>query len=241
MIKFFRKIRQPLLSEGKIKKYLKYAVGEIVLVFIGILIALQLNEWNRKIQDLKLSTLYYQELLRDVENDVKQLTGRIERSQLTKLSIDSLISSLQNKTYGQADQKILQRAFNSYYRVPGWQLNLNTYNELESSGNLKYISNNEIRDAISEYANAIKAASIVRERYSEDIISRAFHIDKYVFTKITDDRLISIIDFEGLANDQHIINYLSRIAIRWDNNRSSFEGLKRRAQRIEKSILVQLE
>jgi hypothetical protein len=48
MIKFFRKIRQNLLSEGKTGKYLKYAVGEIILVVIGILIALQINNWNEK-------------------------------------------------------------------------------------------------------------------------------------------------------------------------------------------------
>jgi competence protein ComGC len=48
MIKFFRKIRQNLLSEGKTGKYFKYAIGEIVLVVIGILIALQINNWNEQ-------------------------------------------------------------------------------------------------------------------------------------------------------------------------------------------------
>ena len=46
MIKFFRKIRQNLLSEDKTVKYLKYAIGEIMLVVIGIVIALQINNWN---------------------------------------------------------------------------------------------------------------------------------------------------------------------------------------------------
>ena len=46
MIKFFRKIRQQLLTENKFSKYLIYAIGEIVLVVIGILIALQINNWN---------------------------------------------------------------------------------------------------------------------------------------------------------------------------------------------------
>ena len=46
MIKFFRKIRQNVLSEGKTGKYMKYAIGEIVLVVIGILIALQIKNWN---------------------------------------------------------------------------------------------------------------------------------------------------------------------------------------------------
>ena len=47
MIKFFRKIRQQLLVENKTGKYLSYAIGEIVLVVIGILIALQINDWNQ--------------------------------------------------------------------------------------------------------------------------------------------------------------------------------------------------
>ena len=48
MIKFFRHIRKNLLNEGKTSKYLKYAIGEIILVVIGILIALQINNWNEK-------------------------------------------------------------------------------------------------------------------------------------------------------------------------------------------------
>jgi|TARA_R110000737_G_C14509985_1_gene473452 hypothetical protein len=46
MIKFFRKIRQNLVSKGNTGKYLKYAIGEIILVVIGILIALSINNWN---------------------------------------------------------------------------------------------------------------------------------------------------------------------------------------------------
>jgi len=48
MLKFFRKFRKQLISEGKMNKYLKYAIGEILLVVIGILIALQVNNWNEK-------------------------------------------------------------------------------------------------------------------------------------------------------------------------------------------------
>jgi len=46
MIKFFRRLRQKLLAENRFSKYLIYAVGEIILVVIGILIALQINTWN---------------------------------------------------------------------------------------------------------------------------------------------------------------------------------------------------
>jgi len=70
MIKFFRNIRQTLLSEGKTTNYLKYAIGEIVLVVIGILIALQINNWN---EDSKLShqeRVYLQRLLLENQQDI---------------------------------------------------------------------------------------------------------------------------------------------------------------------------
>ncbi|MEH6779908.1 DUF6090 family protein, partial [Maribacter arcticus] len=57
MIKFFRRIRQQLLTENKFSKYLLYAIGEIILVVIGILIALSINNWNenrkQKLNDIK--------------------------------------------------------------------------------------------------------------------------------------------------------------------------------------------
>ena len=66
MIKFFRKISQRLLSENKFNKYLFYAIGEIVLVVIGILIALQINNWNEQYKNnkkLKAFILQYKDEL----------------------------------------------------------------------------------------------------------------------------------------------------------------------------------
>ncbi|MGB0916571.1 MAG: DUF6090 family protein [Flavobacteriales bacterium] len=77
MIRFFRKIRQQMLAENKFTKYLIYALGEIVLVVIGILIALQINNWNeqRKLQS-KVASIYAivkGDLLSDIENIDKVL------------------------------------------------------------------------------------------------------------------------------------------------------------------------
>ncbi len=64
MIKFFRKIRQNLLSEGKVSKYLIYAIGEIILVVIGILIALAINNWNEN-RKLRIQEIIYLDNLKD--------------------------------------------------------------------------------------------------------------------------------------------------------------------------------
>ncbi len=67
MIKFFRKIRQQLLTENKIGKYLLYAIGEILLVMVGILLAFQVNQWNENNKNEKLEY----KLLKEVETSLK--------------------------------------------------------------------------------------------------------------------------------------------------------------------------
>ena len=92
MIKFFRHIRQNLIMENKTSKYLKYAIGEIILVVIGILIALQINNWNegRKgkideistlnkfMEDLESDSTYYQSNLKTVK-EINQLHKNLYR------------------------------------------------------------------------------------------------------------------------------------------------------------------
>ena len=80
MIGFFRKIRKQLADDNKPLKYLRYAIGEIVLVVIGILIALQINNWNEK-QKLDAKTQdYYLQLLDDLKNDIIFSKHNIEES-----------------------------------------------------------------------------------------------------------------------------------------------------------------
>ncbi|MCA0133933.1 DUF6090 family protein [Winogradskyella alexanderae] len=73
MIKFFRKIRRNLLSDGKTGKYFKYATGEILLVVIGILIALSINNWNEDRKNRLKEAVYLEGIKTDLEWDIKYL------------------------------------------------------------------------------------------------------------------------------------------------------------------------
>lgn len=77
MIKFFRHIRQRFISEGKTKKYLLYAIGEIVLVVIGILIALSINNWNEKRKQNKTLYSIYQIIKEDINIDLAEINSFI--------------------------------------------------------------------------------------------------------------------------------------------------------------------
>jgi len=77
MIKFFKKTRYDLMENNKTGKYFKYAIGEIVLVVIGIMIALSINNWNenRKLDEIK--QIYYHQLEKDLESEIQNLNSRI--------------------------------------------------------------------------------------------------------------------------------------------------------------------
>ena len=90
MIKLFRNIRQSLLNEGKTSKYLKYALGEIVLVVIGILIALQLNTWKEANTERLLEKGYIVSLIEDIKKDSQNFDIAIKLNQNRIKNLDSL-------------------------------------------------------------------------------------------------------------------------------------------------------
>lgn len=86
MLKFFRSIRKGLLSDGKTSKYFKYAVGEILLVVIGILIALQINTWNQNRQDRIQKQQILVQLLNEYTNNLDQLNQKMMKEKTSKVT-----------------------------------------------------------------------------------------------------------------------------------------------------------
>ena len=78
MIKFFRHIRQNQLETGKTRKYLKYAIGEIVLVVIGILIALSINNWNENRKENNYLRMVYTHIQKDLLTDTLNISENIK-------------------------------------------------------------------------------------------------------------------------------------------------------------------
>jgi len=97
MIKFFRKIRQNLLSEGKTGKYFKYAIGEIVLVVIGILIALQINNWNEVRKDSIRQASYLKYLITDFSKDTLAIQNVLNYQIEDSIKISQLQEKLTSK------------------------------------------------------------------------------------------------------------------------------------------------
>jgi len=95
MIKFFRKIRQKLLTENKFSKYLIYAIGEIILVVIGILIALQINNWNENKKQIKKEEKVLQQFKNELNEDLFILDEIITSNKFVIKSCNELIKHLE--------------------------------------------------------------------------------------------------------------------------------------------------
>ncbi|WP_179318026.1 hypothetical protein [Winogradskyella helgolandensis] len=134
MIKFFRRIRQELLTENKFSKYLLYAIGEIVLVVIGILIALQLNNAKEisKLNESKQN--YYNQILVDLDKEVENMNSRVAYLNSNTLAYEKYNNYIE--TSDLEPNQILKEIF-KINRVSRYaSFNTNTIQTLESTGDI---------------------------------------------------------------------------------------------------------
>jgi uncharacterized protein DUF6090 len=145
MLKFFRKIRQRLLTENKFSKYFLYAIGEIILVVIGILIALQINNWNQKRLQGKKEIEILKSFESQFQNDISEFDESLNFYEGASRSIDIIIYHLDNKIpYNDS----LNRHFFISTRFYGdSDLDNNVFETLKAHG-VDLISNTDVRNKI---------------------------------------------------------------------------------------------
>lgn len=150
MIKFFRRIRQQLVSENQISKYLLYAVGEIALVVIGILIALQINNWHQQYLDRVLEEDYYCQFLEDVNQDLIQCNEQVKFTRDRLHHSNKLLGLLQS---GGGDfEKMLEHTKGAVSKTDAIIMpNMNAFQDLKSSGNLRLITDKKIKKQLTKY------------------------------------------------------------------------------------------
>ena len=156
MIKFFRKIRQRLLTENKFSKYLIYAIGEIILVVIGILIALSINNWNESRKENKISQEYLAGIASDLKKDLKQLDEILE-IQIIPISIISSIDNVFTEEYHEPEKHAsffnaidTSQVKSLFHRSTSYRPTKGTYNSLISDGKSGFIKNRDAYQVIQE-------------------------------------------------------------------------------------------
>lgn len=150
MIHFFRRIRQGLLVENKYTRYLLYAFGEIALVVIGILIALQINNWNEDRKENARELLVLNQLKNEYESNLAQLEGKIEiRNQMISSAKDVLM-------YVGSKEEIsddsLTKKLSRLILLPTFDP---IQNDLVSSGNINILKNIELKRLLTNWTSDV--------------------------------------------------------------------------------------
>lgn len=151
MISFFRKIRKKLLNEGKTARYLKYALGEILLVVIGILIALQINNWNQEKQLAKEELKILKSLHNEMKENLTQFEQGFTKHQIKKDGLYKLITD----DLSQYSIEELDKLSISYINHQTYNPSFSVYDTLVSSGKIELISNDSLKYRVSKHRDIV--------------------------------------------------------------------------------------
>jgi hypothetical protein len=219
MLRFFRQIRQRLLSDNKFSKYLLYAIGEILLVVIGILIALQIDNWN---EDRIKRNAEHELLLNLKEELVTNRALLIEAISYTRKSMSGAQPSELDSLLG-----ICQWAY-TYDPVMGIPISIRT------SGQINTIRNDELRLFVASFEEMVRDVQEEGNLLREMIVGQFMPmVGKYVSSNNRSHFLgegYSIVetsvfesDYEGLFADRELENLITYIHV-WRNDQLSEEN-----------------
>ncbi len=154
MISIFRKIRQQLIANRRFRDYLLYAIGEILLVVIGILIALQINLSKENRADRVKEEFYLQGLRKDMIFNRSELNRVLKKSKRQELQADSLIAYVYGDSSpiesGYIDSLIVDLSGYTIFTPTN-----GTIREIIGSGNLELIRNQEIREKVATWDSGL--------------------------------------------------------------------------------------
>ena len=209
MIKFFRRIRQNLLMENKTGKYLKYAVGEIVLVVIGILIALQINTWNQQRLNNQKEHNILRELHKEFTENKKQLDTVVKFQKSAFKNSKKLID-----LFPIDSKEVNLDSVQSYLNYAIANITFNpsqgTINSLISSSSFDLIKNDTLRKILIGWQDLIidlqEDEGIANDVIS-DLLDPRFSNHFNYFFDLTDKRTnlkyLESMEFEYLINLRH--------------------------------------
>lgn len=188
MLRFFRKIRQQLLSDNKFTKYLAYAIGEIFLVVIGILIALQINNWNEERKNRALERELLVNLVENLEQNVVRMDDRLEYIGFLRQRGAIIINAFENE-YKFAEQ-FKYVIPHSLMETHDLQLSSIGYQAINNAG-FELISNDDLKNYIVVFFEEIQPSLISSLSWGEiDLADRERFIDQHFLQDPLDEELV---------------------------------------------------
>ncbi|MHA7130696.1 DUF6090 family protein [Algoriphagus namhaensis] len=236
MISFLRKIRQQLLQQNRVTRYLVYATGEIFLVVIGILIALSINNWNESNQLEREELQLLEEMAVELEEQQKDLIFNIGYHETAKNSAELLLSLLQNQG-GYHDS--LKQHFLNVYQFTVLNNRQNAFAALKSKG-ITLIQNDSLRFIISGYYEERIPLQLLAQEVSMKQNVEQSHLHLELFKGFSWKDPFEPWDFEELKNNRAYLSWLSYVIGNRSFEISSFNLTLERNQQLIAAIREEL-
>ncbi len=179
MLNFFHKIRQQLIRDNKVTRYLIYALGEIVLVVIGILIALQINNWNQGRLEAKKEKVYLENLERDLKNQIVSIDLQLEyEKKYAKCGTQILNNYFATQTL--VFDSVMSNDLSTLTERKTFVRIDPTFEDMVSTGNIVLLKNNNLRNALIEYYQELERVEKVIQN------NNTLHTDEGFGNKMSD-------------------------------------------------------
>ena len=213
MIKFFRHIRQRMIKENRVSRYLLYALGEIVLVMVGILLALQVNNWNEQRKEQRVLNDHLSLMVNELKEDTAFYRMLIERSRKKIVRLHALSTGAYSEVDLGDTPDLISRNYDP--RLFGI-----TYGTLKTSGKLNALGESELRKAMVDYfeVRAVQynnVSSWHKEFVTQNIepyIIQELPLDSalrtppdVIIAAMQNDRLRSIVNFQAWNMRRYIV------------------------------------
>ena len=205
MIKFFRKIRYDLMEENKTGKYLKYAIGEIVLVVIGILVALSINNWNTKKIEKREEISSLKNIKRQINDDKNVISGIIDYNDLYYKQYKYANQVIEQNDRSKIDT--LGKIALKLYKYSDYNRSSNIYQNLINSGELKLLKNRDIIEKIQRLEEAYIYMNRM-EKIHFDVIMSGVHLDIQESIKFADRSVRKPEELYGVDFQNHFIGMM---------------------------------
>ena len=214
MLKFFRTIRQNLIEQDNVRKYILYAIGEILLVVIGILIALQVNNWNEQRGRIAKETELLETFELELTNSLNRLNEILEFNRRTRLEMLQLEQHLsERKPYEPGLDSLF---FSSTSFTFGDQFSTVALDNLNSYG-VDIIRNRELRSQLMRTYEVYPYLKEAQDIYTDIILTAAKNLLSTRFVELWDgeargmDYLAGVmhpVDYPSLLDDQEYLYFL---------------------------------
>jgi len=202
MIKFFRQIRKTLLMENKTSKYLKYAIGEIVLVVIGILIALQINIWNENRKARLNEKAILNSLKEELNSTLQELKRDLKVQNNYKQSTENVYTYIQNKP------KLVDSMYKDFYNIAGLESTFPKTSVYKSliSGNIEIVRSDTLRKLITDIYETLYPRIISKVNIRLDAAGLVFpYYQKHFKSKLVLDSITKRRNIIGIPNNYEVL------------------------------------